>query len=115
MQRQEMDEMFEPATFLGLAAVAVWVYVRYPRIRPQSLVFAALQVAISFIAFSLLPETLSLLLPLTPSHSSRLFVALALLIPGLTYVLLSWVWLIARIVELLGGTPRGGHPVTNQH
>jgi hypothetical protein len=110
-----MDEMFEPATFLGLAGVAVWVYVRYPRLRPHSLVWAALHVAISFIAFSLLPETLNLLLPLAPSHSARLFVALALLIPGLTYVLLSWVWLIARIVELLGGNPRGGHPVTNEH
>jgi hypothetical protein len=110
-----MDEMFEPATFLGLAAVSVWVYVRYPRLRPQSLVVAALHVAISFIAFSLLPETLRLLLPLGPSHSSRLFLALALLIPALTYVLLSWVWLIARILhDLLGGTPRGGHPVTSQ-
>jgi uncharacterized BrkB/YihY/UPF0761 family membrane protein len=110
-----MDEMFEPATFLGLAAVAMWVYVRYPQRRPQSLVWAAIHVAISFIAFSLLPQTLSLLLPLAPSPSARLFVALALLIPGLTYVLLSWVWLIARIVELLGGTPRGGHPVTHEH
>ena len=107
--------MFEPATFLGLACVAVWVYVRYPRIRPQSLVWAAIHVAISFIAFSLLPETLNLLLPLAPSPSARLFVALALLIPALTYVLLSWVWVIARIVELLDGNPRGGHPVTNQH
>jgi hypothetical protein len=109
-----MDEMFEPATFLGLAAVAVWVYVRYPRIRPQSLVSAALHVAVSFIAFSLLPETLGFLLPLAPSRSSGLLVAVALLIPGLTYVLVSWVWLIARIVELLGGTPRGGHPVTGR-
>jgi hypothetical protein len=115
MPWQEMRQMFEPATFLGLAAVAVWVYVRYPRIRPQSLVSAVLHVAVSFIAFSFLPETLGLLLPLAPSHSSRLLLALALLIPGLTYVLLSWVWLIARIVELLGGTPRGGHPVTSKH
>jgi hypothetical protein len=38
-----------------------------------------------------------------------------MLIPGLTYVLLSWVWLLARIIELLGGTPRGGHPITNEH
>ena len=110
-----MNEMFEPATFLGLAAVALWAYVRYPRLRPQSLVWAALQVAISFITFSFLPATLSLLLPLAPSPSARLFVALALLIPALTYVLLSWIWLIARIIELLGGTPRGGHPVTIEH
>jgi hypothetical protein len=30
-------------------------------------------------------------------------------------VFLSWVWLVARIVDLLGGTPRGGHPVGNEH
>jgi hypothetical protein len=110
-----MHKMFEPATFLGLAAVAVWVYARYPRLRPRSLVWAVLHVAISFIAFSMLPATLSLMLPLTTSPPARLFVALALFIPGLTYVLLSWVWLIARIVGLLGGTPRGGHPLANQH
>jgi hypothetical protein len=115
MQRQEMDEMFEPATFLGLAALAIWAYVRYPRLRPHSLVWAAFHVAVSFIAFSLLPQTLSLLMPLGPSPSARLLVGLALLIPELTYVMLSWVWLIARIVELLGGTPRGGHPATNTH
>jgi hypothetical protein len=108
-----MQEMFESATLLGLGAVAFWVYARYPRIRPLSLVWAAVHVAISFIALLLLPEMLGLLLPLASTQSSRIFLAEALLIPGLTYVLLSWVWLIARIVELLGGTPRGGHPVSN--
>jgi len=110
-----MKEMFEPATFLGLTAVALWVYVRWPRARPRSLVVAVLHVAISFISFWFLPVTLSLLVSLAPSHSARLLVGLALLIPALTYVFLSWVWLVARIVDLTGGTPRGGHPVSNQH
>jgi hypothetical protein len=110
-----MHEMFESATLLGVSAVAIWVYVRYPRMRPQSLVCAALHVAISFIALLLLPGLLSLLLPFAAAQSSRIFLVEALLIPALTYVLLSWVWLIARIVELLGGTPRGGHPVSNEH
>jgi hypothetical protein len=110
-----MNEMVEPATFLGLAAVALWVYIRYPRIRPQSLVWATLHVAISFIGFWLVPGTLSLLLPLAASYSTRLLMGLALLFPALTYVFLSWVWLIARIADLMGGTPRGGHPVSNEH
>jgi hypothetical protein len=108
-----MEVMLEPAMFTGLGLVAVWAYVRYPRIRPQSLVWAAIHVAVSFVGFALLPETLRLVLPLMPSRSTGLFVALTLLIPAITYVLLSWVWLIARIVELLGGTPRGGHPVSS--
>ena len=37
--------MLEPAMFLGLGAVAVWAYVRYPRLRPSSLVRAAMHVA----------------------------------------------------------------------
>ena len=101
--------------FLGLGAVAVWAYVRYPRLRPQSLVSAALHVAISFGAFMLLPTALNLLLPALPSHALRPYLVLTLLIPQLTYVLLSWVWLIARILhDLLGGTPRGGHPVATE-
>ena len=27
-----------------------------------------------------------------------------------TYLLLSWIWLVARLVHDLGGKPRGGHP-----
>ena len=103
--------MLEPAMFLGLGAVAVWTHVRFPRLRPGSLVRAVLHVLISFGAFALLPATLGLLLPLASSHALRLLLALALLIPMFTYVLVSWVWLIARILhDLLGGTPRGGLP-----
>jgi len=69
------------------------------------------QVGVAFGAFMLLPTALSLLLPAVPSQMARPYVVLALLILQLTYVLLSWIWLIARILhDLLGGTPRGGHP-----
>ena len=98
--------------FTGLGLVAVWAYFRYPRLRPGSLPGAAVHVAVSFTAFALLPTTLSFLLPVVPSHELVPYVVLALLIPLLTYVLLSWVWLIARVLhELFGGTPRGGHTV----
>jgi hypothetical protein len=99
--------------FIGLGLVAVWAYVRYPRLRPRSLVRAAVHVALSFAGFALLPTTLSLVLPIVPSHELAPYVVLALLIPSLTYLLLSWLWLIARVLhELFDGTPRGGHPVS---
>jgi hypothetical protein len=108
-----MEVMLEPAMFLGLGAVAVWTYVRFPALRPVSLVRAALHVAVSFLGFALLPATLRVLLPVLGSHGVRTAGALTLLISALTYLLLSWVWLIARILhDLLGGTPRGGHPVS---
>jgi hypothetical protein len=110
-----MKAMFEPATFVGLAAVAVWTYVRYPRLRPISLVRAIVHVALSFVGFTLLPLTLRLVLPMLQAPVLRAAAALALLFVLLTYVLLSWVWLIARIIDLLGGTPCGGHPVAREH
>ena len=107
--------MFEPAMLIGLGAVAIWLHVRFPRVRPRSLVQAIAHVAISFGGFALLPAALGALLPLFATHTSRLCAGLALPMAIFTYVLLSWVWLIARILhDLLGGTPRGGHPATNE-
>jgi hypothetical protein len=107
--------MLEPAMFIGLGLVAVWAHCRYPRLRPGSLMRAIAHVAVSFVAFALLPAALGVLLPLAPSHHDAAFVGLAMLIPALTYVLLSWVWLLARILhDLFGGTPRGGHPVAHR-
>jgi hypothetical protein len=93
--------------FIGLGAVAVWTDFNYPKLRPASLVRAALRVTVSFCAFALLPTLLRVLPP-------QPYLTLALLFLMLTYVLLSWVWLLARIVQLPGGTPRGGTPVTDE-
>jgi hypothetical protein len=107
--------MLEPAMFVGLGLVAVWTYCRYPRLRPGSLLRAIAHVAVSFGAFTLLPAALGALLPFLSPHASQVCFALTLLILTLMYVLLSWVWLIARILQdLSGGNPRGGHPVSNE-
>lgn len=107
--------MLEPAMFVGLGLVAGWAHVRYPRLRPASLVRAVVHVAVSFAGFALLPATLGLVLPLLTSHGLRIAVVLALLMSTLTYLLLSWVWLMARILhDLLGGKPRGGHPAATK-
>ena len=106
--------MLEPAMFLGLGLVAVWAYVNYPRLRPRSLLRAIAHVAISFVGFAALPASLSLLLPLLPWRTLQPYVVLTLLILLLTYLLLSWVWLIGRILHDLHGGPRGGHPVATE-
>jgi hypothetical protein len=105
--------MLEPAMFIGLGVVAFWCYLRYPRLRPRSLVLAGVHVAVSFGIFALLPTALAILLPIV-AFPAR-YVVLALLIPALTYLLLSWVWLIARVLHELSGGPRGGHPVATDH
>jgi hypothetical protein len=96
----------------GLGAVAVWTYVNYPRLRPSSLIRALGHVMVSFAGFALLPALLSGVLPLLPARTSQPYLMLVLLIPTLTYLLLSWLWLISRILQDIGGTPRGGHPVS---
>lgn len=75
--------------------------VNYPRLRPGSLVGAILHVALSFAGLALLPMALTALLPRLPSRTSVPYVVLTLLIPVMTYLLLSWVWLIARILQSL--------------
>jgi hypothetical protein len=104
--------MLEPAMFIGLGLVAVWAYFRYPRLRPASLVRAVVHVAVSFIGIALLPAALSTLLPLVHGHALQLSIALTFLISTLTYLLLSWVWILARILQEVSGGPRGGHPVS---
>ncbi len=106
--------MLEPAMLIGLGLVAAWTYVNYPRLRPSSLFLAMVHVIASFAGFALLPALLSVVLPALPARTSQPYVVLVLLIPTLTYVLLSWVWLIARILQEIGGKPRGGHPVSTK-
>jgi hypothetical protein len=86
--------------------------VNYPRLRPGSLLRAVVHVLVSYAAFALLPTLLGALVPLLPVRASQPYVVLVLLIPSLTYLLLSWVWLIARILQDLLRGPRGGHPVS---
>jgi hypothetical protein len=104
-------DILEPATLLGLGMVAVWVWVRYPRLRPSSLTRAMVHVASSFCLFTLLPSLINPFLnavgkPLGPA----LFVVL-LLVPTLTYVLFSWLGLMAKLHDMADSKPRGGHPV----
>ena len=109
-----MGMMLQPAMLIGLGVVAVWTYVNHPGLRPGSLIRAVVHVVVSFTTFALLPALLSVLVPLLPSQASQPYIVLTLLIPVMTYLLLSWVWLIARILQDIGGNPRGGHPASTE-
>jgi hypothetical protein len=111
MHWQEMREMFETAMLLGLGAVAVWTRFRFPRLRPSSLLVAFVHIGASLGVFALVPVALGHLLRLGTSAQAA-FIVLALLIPTLTYLLLSWVWLVEWIIRYLHRGPRGGHPVS---
>jgi hypothetical protein len=102
--------ILEPATFGGLGIVAVWLYVRFPRRRPQTMVRAVIHVIVSFTLFNFVPYALRPCAQLPDPLSVAVFMAIFML-PTLCYVLLSWLWLMARIHDLSNFKPRGGHPV----
>jgi hypothetical protein len=102
--------LLEPAFFVGLGVVAVWLHLRFPNRRPRSLARAFVHVAAAFVLFSLVPCGVDLVTGALSAPVALLVVVLGMLIPAFGYVLLSWVWLIVRIHEL-GRPPRGGHRV----
>jgi hypothetical protein len=100
-----------PAIFLGQGVVAIWLYVRFPRLRPATLLRAAVHVGISFGLVSLLPLVESLPVWQFPAALSVVAFVLGVLIPTVSYVLFSWLGLVARLHDLADSTPRGGHRV----
>ena len=103
--------VLEPATLVGLGAVALWVYVRLPRLRPSTLTRAIVHVGISFTLFNFMPYGVGLCLRMLPSPVSIGVFVLVLLVPVLSYVLVSWVWLMAKLHDLTDSKPSGGHRV----
>jgi uncharacterized membrane protein len=100
--------------YVGLGAVALWLYVRLPRRRPQTLARAMAHVVLSFAVVLVLPAALAVVVSVGTGRSAMLVFVVGALMPALCYVLLSWFWLLGRVVgDVGGGTPRGGHPVTN--
>jgi hypothetical protein len=104
-------QALEAAFFIGLGIVAVWLYLRYPRLHPGSMMGAIAHVGVSLLAFSLAPYGLALCHRMLPAPLSVVAFIVGVLIPTLGYVLLSWVWLMAKIHDLGSPKPRGGHPV----
>jgi hypothetical protein len=102
----------ESAFFLGIGVVAIWLYVRVPRIRPNSLTRAIVHVAASFFLFGLVPYGSGYCLKTMPAPFSVLAIFVGMLVPTLGYVFLSWLWLIARIHDIGNSLPRGGHPAS---
>ena len=103
--------MLEPAMFFGLGAVGA-LAPHHPATLAARLAAAGGRARRSLVLrVHVGAGSAGAHLPRLPSHALLPCAVLTLLIPTLTYVLLSWVWLIARILHDLGGRPRGGHPV----
>jgi hypothetical protein len=105
-----MRHLFMPGMFAGVGLIALWVHIRYPRLEPKSLKRAALHIAVSIAIFHFAPIGLHEIVVHLPLPVSVVVGVSAWLVPTFCYVLLSWLWLLAKLRDQTG-SPRGGHPV----
>lgn len=97
-----------PCLLLGTGLLAAWVRLRFPRLRPRRLASAIAHVIVSLLAMTFAPVVFwASLTTFAPPVSVVLGVG-AIVVPALCYVFVSWIWLIARVVDLGSGGPRGG-------
>jgi hypothetical protein len=108
---QMTPQAFTTSAFAGSLILAVWVFIRLPRLRPSTLKVAAVHVIASFAIFHLAPVLIDLC-GAVPSPYVAVTLAVSLVVvPGLCYLYVSWLWLLGLIAKHLSGRPRGGHLV----
>lgn len=110
-----MNDLLQQAVWAGSALVALWFYVRFPRLRPTTTGRAIFHVALSFGVFFVLPPVTRWFMSVLPGVHTGVVLLVTLVVPALCYVLLTWIWLLGRVLEEAGaGTPRGGLPARGQ-
>jgi hypothetical protein len=90
-----MNVVFTSALFLGTAAIACWVVVRFPRIAPGSIIVRG----VGALASAQLLGFIKISSETTPALYVSIF---ALLLPALTLMWMCTVWLLQSLQEALG-------------
>lgn len=105
--------VFESASYLGLALIALWIYVRFPNRRPETLTRAIARVVLAFSLFMVLPFVLFAFRAVFHGHTAGVAFVLVVAMPMLCGVMVSFIWLLARLLHDFGpDLPNGGHPAT---
>jgi hypothetical protein len=90
---------------LGAAAIALWISVRFPKLKPQRLAIIMIHLVLAMVLAQLLP--FGLLLPISASAAIQLMAGiLTLALPVLVYTLLIAIWLLRIVQGALGGMLR---------
>lgn len=90
---------------LGAAAIALWISVRFPRLKPKRLAIIMFHLILAMVLAQLLP--FGLLLPISASAAIQLMAGiLTLALPVLVYTLLVAIWLLHVVQGALGGMLR---------
>jgi hypothetical protein len=88
---------------LGAAAIAIWASTRFPKLAPETLPGAMLQVGIALAAgFLLVPAGMRSMLTFEPP-TGPLLATFLFAFPGLTYLFLASLWTMRVLQRLLSG------------
>jgi hypothetical protein len=98
--------VFILAMTVGAALLALWVSVRFPRLGPETLRGALLQVAIALLAgWFVVPAAVASVVDWA-SPTGPLVAVLLFVLPALTYLFLATLWAMRVLQEMLQGARR---------
>jgi heme/copper-type cytochrome/quinol oxidase subunit 4 len=90
---------------LGAAAIALWITVRFPELKPQRLGIIVVHLVIAMVLARLVP--FGLLLPVSNSAAVQLIAGIFVVaLPVLVYTLVGAIWLVQVAQRALGGMLR---------
>ena len=97
---------FVIALTVGAALLALWTSVRFPRIGPETLRGALVQVAIALVAgWFLVPAAVTAVVDWA-SPAGPLVAMLLFVLPALTYLFLASLWAMRVLQEMMGRARR---------
>jgi hypothetical protein len=90
---------------LGAAAIALWITVRFPKLKPERLGFVFVHLVVALVLAQLVP--FAILLPVSGSAAVQLMTGiLVVALPVLVYTLVGAIWLLQVAQRALGGMLR---------
>jgi hypothetical protein len=108
--RMSAAGLFDVGMFGGVAVLAVWVRVRFPRVQPGSLRWAAFHIGASFAVFQVVPPLVRMCVHSLPGDLGVAAGVVFVAVPALCWVFISWIGLLGTLKNMGGSGPRGGHP-----
>ena len=80
---------------IGCALLALWVYVRFPKITPEHVGKTLIHAGIAFALLRLMPGTVE-------SPVLALITIVVLVVPALSYALLCSIWMLRHVQTAMG-------------
>ena len=97
------DGSFGPILLLGAAALALWIDVRFSRLRPDGLRDATVRLGSALLLLLLLPVAVTPFAGDGSPGAVRLGAVFALVLPALVYAVLVGVWIVKAAQGAIAG------------